>query len=178
MAEARAALRDKDRAPYSPGGWPLEIGDRIHFGQKQDLQDRFPGWQTSTSVFWAGDRPYGAFYRYENGILPGTPTEHQWMDFHYVYEGHYPVKTKKHPDDWVWWEWEMVPPHLRNRAFIIEHLYDLKWRQKHPRPEIGGCSGSQAATKAVCVERADTLSAWRKRLHEPWTRKYRIGGEG
>ena len=127
-AEARAALRDMDRAPYSPPGWPLEIGDGIHFGQKQDLEDRFPGWQGSTSVFWAGDRPYGAYYSYESGNLPGTPAEHDWLGHYFVYEGHYPVKTGDHPDEWVWWEWEMVPPHLRDRAFIVEHLYDPKWR--------------------------------------------------
>ena len=59
----------------------------------------------STSVFWAGDRPYGAYYSYESGNLPGTPAEHQIMGHHFVYEGHYPVKTKDHPDEWVWWEW-------------------------------------------------------------------------
>ena len=175
-AEARAALRDMDRAPYSPPGWPLEIGDGIHFGQKQDLEDRFPGWQGSTSVFWADDRPYGAFCRYESGNLPGTPAEHLMMGHHFVYEGHYPVKTKDHPDEWVWWEWEMVPPHLRDRAFIVEHLYDPDW----PRYRLwsGGCSGNRAAKKASCVERADTLSAWRERLHEPWIRKYRTRGRG
>ena len=176
-ADARAAFLDWDRAPYSPPGWPLEVGDRVHFGQLLALQDRFAGWQGGTSVFWAADRPYGAYYSYDLGNLPGTPVAHQVMGHHFLYEGHYPVKTNNHPDEWVGWEWEMVPPRLRDRAFVIEHLYDPGWRDGTLGDRGGGGCNNLRANTVSCVAKADAISAWRKQLHEPWIRKYRTKGE-
>ena len=73
----------------------------------------------------------------------------------------------------------MVPPHLRDRAFVIEHLYDPGWRDGTLGDRrVGGWCNNLRANIPSCVAKADTISAWRERLHEPWTRKYRTRGEG
>lgn len=170
-AEELAALRARDRAPYSPPGWPLEVGDRIRFSREQALAEEFPGWQHSAAVFWVGDTPYGAYYTADRGDpLPGSTG----LDLAFsplVYLGHFPVKTPKHPSEWSDWEWQMVPPHLRSRA-LVQHLYQAGKGGASVGGTTSGCN-LVAPTSPDCKAQADTLSAWRERLHEPWTRKYR-----
>ena len=174
MNDKATALQDRNRAPYSPGGWPLEVGERIRFSQERALADQFASWQGATAVFWVGDQPYGAYYTDDRGgPLPGSMGID--LDFGpYVYLGHFPVTTERHPEEWLDWEWQMVPPHLRSRA-LVEHLYQPNGAS------IGGIySGCNlvAPTNPDCKAQADTLSAWRERLHEPWNQEFRTkGGE-
>ena len=121
-AEALAALRDWDRAPYSPPGWPLEVGDRIRPGPHQELTlNEFPSWQGHDAVFWMGDQSYGAYFTGEHEILPGSDTPLDRSFGHFMYQGHFPVKTPKHPDEWLDWEWQIVAAPPAPRAYPRFH---------------------------------------------------------
>lgn len=54
--EERAA-----RAPYSPPGWPLKIGDNISERRWDEITARFPDFGSDfDNVFWLGDMAFGA----------------------------------------------------------------------------------------------------------------------
>lgn len=141
-----------DRAPHSPSGWPLEVGDTITHYRWSELAGTFPGWMENASVSWSnGDDPFGAYYE----MVEDYP-ESGHVGF--VYLGHYPVTTARRERDFTRPGWGFfTPPHLRDRG-ATDHLYNPVARHAHSE-------GRHVM--------ADSLPVWRGRYHEPWNRRYR-----
>ena len=141
-----ATAEERDRAPYSPTGWPLEIGDTISFIEKNELRDRFPGWMENRSVLWVnGTDPFGAYYTTVGNL-----------DF--IYEGHYPVTTTQRERDFTQYgRGFFTPSWLRDRG-ATDHLYN-------PYGRHGYSNGRHVM--------ADSFPVWRERYHEEWNRRWR-----
>ena len=104
--EERAA-----RAPYSPPGWPLKVGDlkpphrlgTLNFGHPD-----FADWNGIEDVFWVDTIAFGAYWLLEWPESWTTPDK--WP---VRYLGHRPMKTKYLPDGLV--GDDPYPPHLEGR---------------------------------------------------------------
>ena len=67
-----------DPAIYAPDGWPLRIGDRVTWGQRNTLFDHFPNWSGIFAMRLVDGEVYSARFR----DVPDARGV-------YVYEGHF-----------------------------------------------------------------------------------------
>ncbi len=132
----------KSRAPYSPTWWPQDVGDTVTPQRAYDLS-MAGAWNGLSAVFWVDTLVFVPVFSI---VWPGgspVPTGD-------VYEGHFPRKTSRDPQDW-YNEW---PDHLEGEdsADVKRWLYEVdppsKW------------TGSTAEEKAMWT-RARWLEGWR-----------------
>ena len=118
-----------DPAVYAPGGWPLEIGDKIsHRRMHDEIGKEFPGLGDVWAINVVNGRTYGARWGYGSGWLADEDFSRfpqltaRSPGSHRIYEGHFPMKVR----DMYWqYERERLPEHLHGRIEYYEAVKRL-----------------------------------------------------
>lgn len=117
------------RAPYSPWWWPLNVGDILGDASDYNSLDLTGAgrWNDMGAVFWVDTLAFKAVFSSTLEELPNGG-----LILESVYEGHFPRKSKRAPEDW-WHDW---PAHLEgsDSADVARWLSDPGPHRNGPEP--------------------------------------------
>ena len=160
----RVMLASDTATNYAPPGWPLKPGARVTGAEATHLLEQFGSddW-VREAVVWvvrendpATATPFGAWWSWEKGVLPGQPDPATWQDgYHWLYHGHLPVRTwmvgfgaQTIEEDLAKMEAEL-PPSLRGFVDHRRHDADADYvRRKKSFSNAYGSEGKRAFADA------------------------------
>ena len=141
----RVMLASDTATNYAPPSWPLKPGDRVTRGDASFLRAHYGADEWGRrAVVWvvrendpATATPFGAWWSWEHGSLPGQPEPVTWQDrMHHLYHGHFPVRAEGvgHGPDTVEEDFAKMeaglPPSLRGFVDHRSHAQDADYSRR------------------------------------------------